>query len=217
MKAIFLDYTGTIVQEDEPYTRELLSYFATHSDLKNPKDILRVVWGKVKELEAESFGASFIKNDEKVDKILAHCAEHYGLRGDFAYMHEVWRKVWVYAPLYDDVKPFFERVKLPIYILSNDDLCYLEESMQLKGLHPAGIISAELAGACKPNRAIFEKALEVAGVKPDEVIHIGDSVTSDVEPAKALGITPIYISRTAPAALEDVRVIRSLEELKDEF
>ena len=213
MKAIFLDYTGTIVQEDEPYTRELLGYFVTHSNLKDPREILSVVWGKVKELEAESFGAAFIKNDEKVDRILAYCAEQHGLQGDFAYMHEVWRKVWVHAPLYDDVKPFFERTKLPIYILSNDDLCYLEESMKLKDLHPAGIISAEMAGACKPNRAIFEKAMEVAGVEPGEVMHIGDSITSDVEPAKQIGITPIYISRKQPVTIEGVRVIRSLDEL----
>ena len=213
MKAIFLDYTGTMVQEDEPYTRELLGYFASHSDLKNPKEILGVVWGKVKEIEAESFGDAFIKNDEKVDRILAHCAENYGLQGDFSYMHDVWRKIWVHAPLYDDVKPFFERAKLPIYILSNDDLCYLEESMRLKGLQPAGIISAEMAGACKPHRKIFEKALEVAGAKPDEVMHIGDSVVSDVEPARLIGITPVYLSRSKPATLDGVREIRSLDEL----
>ena len=37
IKAIFIDYTGTMVQEDEPYTRELLGYFIAHSDLKDPR------------------------------------------------------------------------------------------------------------------------------------------------------------------------------------
>ncbi len=70
-KAIFLDYTGTMVKEDEPYTRELLQSFAAHCDLKAPKEILRLVWSKVKEIESESHGASFVKNDEKVERILA--------------------------------------------------------------------------------------------------------------------------------------------------
>ena len=128
-------------------------------------------------------------------------------------MHEVWRKIWVHAPLFDDVKPFFERSELPIYVLSNDDLCYLEESMKLKDLQPAGIISSEMANACKPNKLIFEKALEVSGVKPEEAIHIGDSITSDVEPAKEIGITPVYISRKEAVGVVGVQVIRTLDEL----
>ena len=44
IKAIFIDYTGTMVKEDEPYTRELIAYFMAHSDLKNPGEILKVVW-----------------------------------------------------------------------------------------------------------------------------------------------------------------------------
>ncbi len=213
LKAYFIDYTGTMVKEDEPYTRELLAYFATHSDLKDPRDILGVVWGMIKEIEAGCSGDSFIKNDEKVDRILSSCVEKHGLKGDLNYMHDVWRKVWVHAPLYEDVKPFFERSSVPVYVLSNDDLGYLEESMKIKELNPAGIISAEMVRACKPDRAIFEKALKIAGVRPDEVIHIGDSVTSDVEPALKMGITPIYISRKNDAIIDGVRVIRSLDEI----
>ncbi len=212
-KAIFIDYTGTMVKEDEPYTRELLGYFIKHSDLKDPGEALKIVWGKVKEIESASFGESFIKNDEKVEKILSYCVKDHGLNGDLAYMHDIWRKIWVHAPLFDDVKPFFERSEIPIYVLSNDDLCYLEESMRLKELHPAGIIAAEMARACKPDRAIFEKALEIAGVRPEEAMMIGDSVISDVEPALDIGMTPVYISRKESLNLDGVKVIRSLDEL----
>ena len=211
-KAIFIDYTGTMVQEDEPYTRELLGYFIAHSNLKDPKEILKVVWGKVKEFEAESYGDAFEGVDARTDRILDFCVKNCGLDGDLKYMHEVWSKIWVQAPLFDDVKPFFERTKLPIYVLSNDDLCYIEESMKLKGIKPAGIISADLAKACKPSKMIFEKALEMAGVNADEVVHIGDSIVSDVEPAKSLGITPIYLSRKGDAKLDGVKVISTLDE-----
>ena len=217
IKAIFLDYTGTMVKEDEPYTRELLKYFLTHSNFKIPTEVLGVVWGKIKEYEAQSVGDNFIKNHEKVSRILEYCKENYGLQGDFEYIHETWQKVWIYAPLYEDVKPFFERSKLPIYVLSNDDTCFLEESMKIKDLHPAGIVSAETARACKPNRLIFEKAFEVADVKPEEVMFIGDSVKSDIEPALALGINPILIVRNLNAEIgtdiNKVRVIRTLEEI----
>ena len=217
IKAIFMDYTGTMVREDEPYTRELIKYFATHSNVHDPKEILGIVWSKVKEYESESFGDSFVGLEERTRRILSFCAENCGFTGDMDYMLEVWRKVWVCAPLFDDVKPFFNKCNLPIYVLSNDDTCFLEESMRIKDLSPAGIISAEMARACKPNKAIFEKALEVSGVEPGEVVHVGDSITSDVEPARAMGITPVYISRKAAAEVPGVRVIRSLDELTFPF
>ena len=115
--------------------------------------------------------------------------------------------------MFDDVKPFFERSEYPVYVLSNDDLDCLEESMKIKDLHPAGIVSAEMARACKPHRAIFEKALEMAGIDPADAVHIGDSMISDVEAAVSVGITPIYLSRKEKKQIEGVRVIRSLNEL----
>ena len=78
---------------------------------------------------------------------------------------------------------------------------------------------AEMARACKPDRAIFEKAFDIAGVKPEEVLFIGDSVTSDVKPALELGITPVLIVRSGGADRSsvpgNVRVIKSLVELND--
>ena len=51
-------------------------------------------------------------------------------------------------------------------------------------------------GIEKPLPYIFEDALEKAGVKPEETIHIGDSYVADIQGAKALGITPILITDT---------------------
>lgn len=213
LKAVFLDYTGTMVREDEPYTMKLLQYFLTHSDLKEPAKALEVVWGMIKHLEYTCRKETFIKKDEMVDRILAACVRDYGLEGDLAYMHELWRNSWIHAPLYDDVKPFFEKCPLPIYVVTNDDLCYIEESLAEKGLSPAGIAAAEMAYACKPHREIFEAALEMAGVSPDEAVHIGDSISSDVEAAKAVSITPVLIDRKGKCTRSDVLVIRSLTEL----
>lgn len=214
IKAVFLDYTGTMVMDDEPNTRELLKYFITHSELKDPKEILRIVWGMIKKLEFERKGESFIRNDDRIDIILDHCVKNCGLTGDLALMHEMWQKIWVYAPLFGDVKPFFENCKLPIYVLSNDDLVYLERSMADKGLSPAGIISAEMCRACKPHREIFEKAMEIAGVSPEEVVHIGDSVVSDVRAAEAVGINPVLIDRNGKETADGFDIIKTLADLR---
>jgi FMN phosphatase YigB (HAD superfamily) len=82
--------------------------------------------------------------------------------------------------------------------------------MRLKDLHPAGIISAELARACKPHPAIFEKAMEVAGIAPEEVIHIGDSISSDVKGASALEICTLWLNRFGKEVPDGVKSISSL-------
>ena len=108
MKAIFLDYTGTMVKDEEPYTMELLKYFITHSDLNEPQKALSVVWGLVKEIEDKYYGDSFIMKDEMVDMILDRCVSEYNLKGDLEHMHVLWRNSWIHAPLYEDVKPFLK-------------------------------------------------------------------------------------------------------------
>ena len=78
-KAVFLDYTGTMVREDEPYTMKLLEYFLTHSSLREPKRALSVVWGLIKKIENECRGDAFIGKDEMVDRILDICVKEYAL------------------------------------------------------------------------------------------------------------------------------------------
>ncbi len=213
IKAVFLDYTGTMVREDEPYTMQLLQYFLTHSDLNEPEKALRTVWSMIKDLEYNCYKETFIKKDEMVDRIIAACVKDYGLSGDLDYMHTIWRKSWIHAPLFDDVEPFFQKCPVPIYVVTNDDLCYIEESLAEKHLTPAGIAAAEMVQACKPHREIFEKALSIAGVSEREVVHIGDSIVSDVEAAKAVSIMPVLLDRKGKQTAEDVTVIRTLTEL----
>ena len=212
-RALFLDYTGTMVQEEEPCTMKLLQYFLTHSDLKEPKKALSVVWGLIKKLELECCYDAFIRKDAMVDRILAVCVKEYGLEGDLAYMHELWRNSWIHAPLYEDVKPFLASCPLPVYVITNDDLCYIRESFQEKDIVPAGIIAAEMVRACKPHREIFEKALDTAGVQPPEAVLVGDSMTSDILPAKEISIYPVLIDRKGLQKHTDVTVIRSLMDL----
>lgn len=212
IKGVFLDYTGTMVREDGEDSKQLIKFFLTHSDFSNPEEALAKVWGIIKKMEQDCYLDSFMNKPTMVEHILQYCVENFGLHGDLEVVKNLWAHSWTYAPLFDDVKEFFEACPYPIYVITNDDLCYVEEAMKINDLKPAGIVSAEMVRACKPHREIFEKALEMSGLEPDEVIHIGDSVTSDVKSAAALGITPILIDRAGKSTFDGCRVIHSLKE-----
>ncbi len=58
-----------------------------------------------------------------------------------------------------------------------------------------GVVTSAQVGSPKPDRAIFEAALALAGVAPDRAVHVGDSIEHDVRGALAAGIRPVLLSR----------------------
>jgi putative hydrolase of the HAD superfamily len=102
-----------------------------------------------------------------------------------------------------------------LVVVSNWDAS-LHERLDETGLAPlldGAVASAEL-GAAKPDGAIFERGLALAGVDRADAWHVGDSLEADVEGALAAGIRPVLIDRDGaadpPAA---VPRIRRLDEL----
>jgi putative hydrolase of the HAD superfamily len=70
-------------------------------------------------------------------------------------------------------------------------------------------------GVAKPGRAIFERALELAGADPGEAVHVGDSLENDVVGARAAGIRPVLVARdgSLPAGVETIRSLTELPSL----
>ena len=56
------------------------------------------------------------------------------------------------------------------------------------------LASAEL-GVSKPNRLIFEKALELSGVPAHNAVMVGDRLDNDIKPAKGLGMKTVWIRK----------------------
>ena len=151
--------------------------------------------------------------DEIVDRVLEHLKKDINLRENFEELHRLFQQFWIHAPAFPEVRDFFERCPLPIYIISNNGIQYLEKAMEDKGLTPAGLVCADMVKAYKPHRELFEKALEVSGFSADEVLHVGDSYSSDIIGAKSAGITPILVQRTGGKTYPDVTIVRNLMEV----
>jgi putative hydrolase of the HAD superfamily len=67
----------------------------------------------------------------------------------------------------------------------------------------------------KPERAIFELALQRAGANPDEAAHVGDCPERDVRGAQALGILALRVDRRgAPSTSTADHTVNDLIELE---
>jgi putative hydrolase of the HAD superfamily len=102
---------------------------------------------------------------------------------------------------------------LVLVVVSNWDvsLPVVLERIGLVGRLDGVVTSAEV-GARKPHRAIFDRALELAGVRAGEAVHVGDSRRDDVEGARAAGIEAVLLNR-AGSGSRGALEIGSLSEL----
>jgi len=70
------------------------------------------------------------------------------------------------------------------------------------GEHVDHIIIGGLEPEQKPARSIFEKALKLANCEAHEVIHVGDSLATDIAGAHDSGITSVWIQHQQPLDAE---------------
>ena len=78
------------------------------------------------------------------------------------------------------------------------------------------IVGRDTAGAAKPDPRPFLHAAGSLGLKPEEVLFVGDSFYNDYEGSQGVGMTPVLIlrGRKPPAyAPDDITTIESLDEL----
>ncbi len=77
-------------------------------------------------------------------------------------------------------------------------------------------VYSRAVGADKPDPIIFRAALERAGVKANEAIHVGDQYASDVVGAQGVGIKALLLDRRDRMGnVTDCLRIRSLSEVED--
>lgn len=69
----------------------------------------------------------------------------------------------------------------------------------------AGVVTAAEAGAAKPAAAIFERAVAVAGVEPEQTVHVGDHPEIDMAGAADAGLFTVWINRAGAEWPEHLR------------
>ena len=139
---------------------------------------------------------------------------------------QIWRrirKIDYDLALFDDTIPALEtcrRMGLTVGLISNMNLSgdELADRMGLVPYLDFSITSHEV-GAEKPHPLIFERALERAGARPENAVHVGDQLTSDVAGAANAGIAPVLLDRdgnhrsyTAQPRIEELSELPELLE-----
>jgi REG-2-like HAD superfamily hydrolase len=78
------------------------------------------------------------------------------------------------------------------------------------------VIVSSLVGHAKPDRAIFDLAVEAAGCPPERMLYVGDSPGADVHASRAAGWDAILITHRHQGRYQSIDVpaqVASLDEL----
>lgn len=194
IKAVFIDFYGTLVHEDGEIIKSITERVSAQSGA-SPAQIGGYWWNEFESLFAASYGDSFRPQRvlEKISliKTLAHFRSSESMQALSEQLYEHWQK----APLFAESREFLRVCPFPVYIVSNIDSADLRLAIDYHGLCVSGIATSEAARAYKPRPEIFRYALDIAAIAPQEAVHIGDSLSSDVAGAEAAGIKAVWLNR----------------------
>ena len=152
---------------------------------------------------------------------LAKSMADYRMEGDAGPYVEMLQRMWSHAKAYPEASRVLARMDgLPRAVVSNADDAFLKDLLRKNGLTFDHVITSEGARAYKPRPRIFEMALAELGAEPDQVVHVGDSLTADVEGAGCVGIRTVWVNRSGvvrgasdPQPDHEIRDLTPLPEL----
>jgi FMN phosphatase YigB (HAD superfamily) len=102
------------------------------------------------------------------------------------------------ADLYDDAVPCLTALKAAGFVVGvagNQPPDVSERLFASLGLDLDVIASSAAWGVEKPDPAFFTRLASAAGLPPSEIAYVGDRVDNDVLPAKAAGMTAVFVRR----------------------
>jgi HAD superfamily hydrolase (TIGR01509 family) len=101
----------------------------------------------------------------------------------------------------------------------------VEAQLAAAGFEADFIATSTGWGVSKPSPAFFARVAEESGVRPDQILYVGDRLDNDVLPARAAGMRTAFLRRgpwgfvhaqRPERDLADLR-LESLQELSDAF
>lgn len=212
IKAIFLDFYGTVVHEDGEVIKEITRIIMKTGKVDDKSQIGAFWWNEFQTMFMNSYGSAFEKQRTLEYKSLEKTLTRFQSDASAAELSEKMFAHWVKPPIFDESKEFFETCPVPIFIVSNIDTADIMSALQYHGLNPAGVFTSEDAKSYKPRKELFQLALSSVKLGADEVVHIGDSLSSDVKGASALGIHTIWVNRSRREVPVGVTSIANLLE-----
>jgi 2-haloacid dehalogenase/putative hydrolase of the HAD superfamily len=193
---VFLDMYGTLTTGDRAAVESVCAEVIAETALPLSARELSLIWGE------RFFHAMDTSNDDRFETLFE--VEVRTLRETMTALERTvdaddyvtrLTAYWRDPPLQPEVPEFLATFPLPVWIVSNADRADLDAALRRHSIEVAGVITSEDVRSYKPAPRIFHEALARSGWRPQRVIHVGDSLHSDVGGARAVGLRSGWVNR----------------------
>ncbi len=197
LRAVTFDAFGTLIDTGRDVLIHVARAVCVDHRPSLPPEALLEVWDRY------FFGAEYDEFQNlaaTTEDSLAKAMAEFGIEAEPRPYVEMLERLWSHAKAYPEAARVLARVDgLPRAVVSNADDAFLRDILRRNGLMFDHIVTSESVRAYKPRARIFEVALDRLRAEPNQVVHVGDSLTADVEGAARLGMRTVWVNRAGLA------------------
>lgn len=217
VKAMTFDCYGTLIDWETGLLKAIQAILDSHGVRLSDAQVLEI-YGEIEPEEQNPY--------RRYREVLASIVRRFGERLGFVASEKEAEALPASLPSwlpFPDTNQALEKLKTKykLAIISNTDNAFFAATSRHFGIQFDEVITAEQAKAYKPSLEPFRLALQRLGLKPEQVLHAGQSIHHDVLPAKSLGLPTVLVYRrgfgaTRPTTGEpDLKVpdLKTLAEL----
>jgi 2-haloacid dehalogenase/putative hydrolase of the HAD superfamily len=196
LQGIFLDFYGTLVGGDLQAVESVCQAVIDDHELKLTAAEMAVQWGHYYFAGIEALNGHGFRRLEQIERdTLVETVMPLAGRIDPIPYIDTFNEYLARPPLFEEVREVLAAIDLPVCIVSNADERELRAALDHLELTFDHVVTSEAARSYKPDARIFELALERTGLPAEAVIHVGDSLHSDVGGARRLGLRAAWVNR----------------------
>jgi 2-haloalkanoic acid dehalogenase type II len=190
IRAVTFDAYGTLLRNED--LRLIPRRIVADHRLSVPVDDVYRLWIELYHRATQRLPFRTLR--EIQNGVLRRLLQQLDVDADAARYVDLFFQVTTRVELYPEVLAVLEGLgAVPSAIISNAD--HEHVAAWPVSLPVRFILVSETVRAYKPHRLPFERAVERLGLRPDEVLHVGDSDVDDVQGAKAAGLRAAWVNR----------------------
>lgn len=213
------DCYGTLIDWENGILNALKPVLVRHNIHLSDDDILELY----AKLESKIEKSEFVTYKNVLKKIMEEIGSKFGFNLSSSEKDCLVESLKNWQPFSDTVESLQAlKDKFKLVIISNIDDDLFAYSAKHLGINFDYVITAEQVHRYKPALDNFEFAIRKIGVSPDKILHIAQSIYHDIIPAKAVGLSTVWVNRrkgkkgfgaTPPASEQADYEVSDLKEL----
>lgn len=193
IRLITFDCYGTLIDWEDGMLAVLRPMLARNGQKISDEDIL----AHYGEIEAEMEAGPYLPYRTVLSSVARGIGQRFGVNLSEEDGQAFAESITRWKPFMDTMAALqLMAKKFRLAIISNiDDDLFAETRKKFVPVEFDFVVTAQQMQGYKPALKNFEEAIRRSGLGKDQILHVGQSIYHDIEPANALGLQNVWVNR----------------------